>query len=213
MQKLKECCYCDYGNRRPDEWCFIQHRYSSSSDSGSNRYRSKIWIQEIPSSDATGICGCYGRQSFSDRSTWKSDRTECTSGNRYEVRIFRICYRWFTDSDRRNFIYATIGYKLLPNHDVKDEGAFDTEKDFSDVPAWKQWLSLIILVLTLLAMIFEDKIGIKLCISGGIGALLLILTGVISEKEHSNPSILKQSFFLGVHFLLQQLCRKQEPVN
>ena len=82
----------------------IKHRYSSSSDSGSNRYRSKIWIQEIPSSDATGICGCYGRQSFSDRSTWKSDRTECTSGNRYEVRIFRICYRWFTDSDRRNFI-------------------------------------------------------------------------------------------------------------
>ena len=57
--------------------------------------------------------------------------------------------------------YATIGYRLLPNHDVKDEGAFDTEKDFSNVPAWKQWLSLIILILTLLAMIFEDKIGIK----------------------------------------------------
>lgn len=81
--------------------------------------------------------------------------------------------------------YATIGYKLLPSHDVKDDGAFDTTKDFSDVPKWKQWLSLIILVFTLLAMIFEDKIGIKLCISGGIGALLLILTGVISEKGRS----------------------------
>ena len=42
----------------------------------------------------------------------------------------------------------------------------------------------IILILTLLAMIFEDKIGIKLCISGGIGALLLILTGVISGRLH-----------------------------
>ena len=93
--------------------------------------------------------------------------------------------------------YATIGYRLLPNHDVKDEGAFDTEKDFSDVPAWKQWLSLIILVLTLLAMIFEDKIGIKLCISGGIGALLLILTGVISEKDALKSIDLKTIFLFG----------------
>ena len=26
--------------------------------------------------------------------------------------------------------YATIGYRLLPNHDAKDEGAFDTETRF-----------------------------------------------------------------------------------
>ena len=43
-------------------------------------------------------------------------------------------------------------------------------------------LSLVILVLTLLGMIFEKQIGIKLCITGCIGALALILTGVISEK-------------------------------
>lgn len=93
--------------------------------------------------------------------------------------------------------YATIGYKLLPSHDVKDDGAFDTTKDFSDVPKWKQWLSLIILVFTLLAMIFEDKIGIKLCISGGIGALLLILTGVISEKDALKSIDLKTIFLFG----------------
>ena len=93
--------------------------------------------------------------------------------------------------------YATIGYKLLPSHDVKDDGAFDTTKDFSNVPKWKQWLSLIILILTLLAMIFESKIGIKLCISGGIGALLLILTGVISEKDALNSIDLKTIFLFG----------------
>lgn len=49
--------------------------------------------------------------------------------------------------------YATIGFRLLPNHDVQDEGgAFDTEKDFSDVPKWKQILSLVILVGTLIGM-------------------------------------------------------------
>ncbi len=93
--------------------------------------------------------------------------------------------------------YATIGYRLLPSHDVKDDGAFDTTKNFDNVPKWKQWLSLIILVFTLLAMIFEDKIGIKLCISGGIGALLLILTGVISEKDALKSIDLKTIFLFG----------------
>ncbi len=93
--------------------------------------------------------------------------------------------------------YATIGYRLLPNHETQDDGAFDTGKDFSNVPEWKQWLSLVILVLTLLAMIFEDKIGIKLSISGCIGALALILTGVISEKDALKSIDLKTIFLFG----------------
>ena len=94
--------------------------------------------------------------------------------------------------------YATIGFRLLPNHDVQDEGgAFDTEKDFSDVPKWKQMLSLVILVATLIGMIFEDKIGIKLCVTGSIGALLLVLTGVISEKDAIQSIDLKTIFLFG----------------
>ena len=94
--------------------------------------------------------------------------------------------------------YATIGFRLLPNHSVSDEdGTFDTSKDFSDVPRWKQILSLVILLLTLLAMIFEDQIGISLCISGCIGALALILTGVISEKEALKSIDLKTIFLFG----------------
>ena len=93
--------------------------------------------------------------------------------------------------------YATVGYKLLPNREPQDQEDFYTEKDFNQVPAWKQWISLVILVMTLLAMIFEDQIGIKLCISGGIGALLLILTGVISEKEALKSIDLKTIFLFG----------------
>lgn len=94
--------------------------------------------------------------------------------------------------------YATIGFQLLPNHDVQDGGgAFDTEKDFSDVPKWKQILSLVILVATLIGMIFEDKIGIKLCVTGSIGALLLVLTGVISEKDAIQSIDLKTIFLFG----------------
>lgn len=93
--------------------------------------------------------------------------------------------------------YATIGYRLLPNREPKDDGAFDQTQDFSNVPQWKKTLSLVILVLTLAAMVLEDKIGIKLCISGCIGALALILTGVISEKNALKSIDLKTIFLFG----------------
>ncbi len=94
--------------------------------------------------------------------------------------------------------FATIGFKLLPSHDTTDgDSVFDEQRDFSAVPKWKKILSLVILVLTLLAMIFEDKIGVKLAVSGCIGTILLILTGVISEKEALKSIDLKTIFLFG----------------
>lgn len=93
--------------------------------------------------------------------------------------------------------YATIGYHLLPNNEPTDDGAFQEDQDFSNVPKWKQVLSLVILLVTLLAMIFEDVIGIKLCISGCVGAIALILTGVISEKQALKSIDLKTIFLFG----------------
>lgn len=105
--------------------------------------------------------------------------------------------------------YATVGYRFLPNKKVSgDGGTFDDTKNFDDVPKWKQTLSLVILVLTLLAMIFEKKIGIKLCISGCVGALALILTGVISEKDALKSIDLKTIFlFGGTLSLASALCQ------
>ncbi len=94
--------------------------------------------------------------------------------------------------------YATIGFKLLPNHETTDgDSVFDDVKDFSQVPKWKKVLSLVILIVTLLGMIFEDQIGIKLAVTGCIGAILLILTGVISEKEALKSIDLKTIFLFG----------------
>ena len=92
--------------------------------------------------------------------------------------------------------YATIGYKLLPDKQGGD-GAVEEARDFSNVPKWKQVLSVVILILTLAAMIFEDKIGIKLCVSGCVGALALIVTGVISEKDALKSIDLKTIFLFG----------------
>ena len=91
-----------------------------------------------------------------------------------------------------------FGYKFLPDKvDTSGEGIFDETKDFSNVPKWKQTLSLIILLLTLLGMIFEDQIGIKLCVIGCVGALALIVTGVISEKDALLSIDLKTIFLFG----------------
>ena len=94
--------------------------------------------------------------------------------------------------------FALFGYKFLPDKvDTSSEGIFDETKDFSNVPKWKQNLSLIILLLTLLGMIFEDQIGIKLCVVGCVGALALIVTGVISEKDALLSIDLKTIFLFG----------------
>lgn len=50
---------------------------------------------------------------------------------------------------------------------------------------------------TLLGMIFEEQIGIKLCVTGCVGAIALILTGVISEKDALLSIDLKTIFLFG----------------
>lgn len=95
--------------------------------------------------------------------------------------------------------YATIGFKLLPNHETNDndDSVFDEAQDFSKVPKWKKVLSLVILIATLIGMIFEEEIGVKLSITGCVGAILLILTGVISEKNALKSIDLKTIFLFG----------------
>lgn len=94
--------------------------------------------------------------------------------------------------------YATIGFRILPNHDTEeDDSIFDETQDFGSVPKWKKVLSPVILIATLMGMIFEEQIGVKLCITGCVGALLLILTGVISEKDALKSIDLKTIFLFG----------------
>lgn len=76
---------------------------------------------------------------------------------------------------------GVIGYKLVPEREtvllVMDED------DKNDIPAWKQWLSFAVLILTVIGMVFEKKIGISLYVTGIAGALILVLSGVITEQQ------------------------------
>lgn len=76
-----------------------------------------------------------------------------------------------------------VGYKFLPVREPGDDDTFSSSEDFSQIPKWKKTLSLVVLIVSLLAMIFEKQIGIPMYVVAVIGALILVITGVITEKQ------------------------------
>lgn len=91
---------------------------------------------------------------------------------------------------------ATIGFKLLPNHPVEgDEAAAVAGAAAPAAPQWKKTAALVVLIVTVIGMVFESQIGIRLHITGAIGAIVLVLLGVISEKQ-AYQSIDARTIFL-----------------
>lgn len=92
--------------------------------------------------------------------------------------------------------FLTIGYKFLPNNPNSGEvGSVGELRDYSNVPRWKQILSLVVLIATILGMIFEKQTGISLAVAGCIGALVLVVTGVLTEKQ-AYKAIDSQTIFI-----------------
>ena len=93
--------------------------------------------------------------------------------------------------------FIFIGYRLLPNGTESNGTEVEAQKDFSEVPKWKQIISLIVLIVVIGAMIFEEEIGVSIEISSCVGAAFLVLTGVLSEKEALKSIDLKVVLLFG----------------
>lgn len=94
------------------------------------------------------------------------------------------------------FYFLTIGYKFLPATANSGEvGSVGEQRDYSHVPRWKQILSLVVLIATILGMIFEKQTGISLTVAGCIGALVLVFTGELTEKQ-AYKAIDSQTIFI-----------------
>lgn len=91
--------------------------------------------------------------------------------------------------------FAVFGYKLLP--DGSGEEGIGEQRDFGNVPKWKQVMSFVVLTVVIFAMIFENQIGIAVQVSACLGAVVLVLTGVISEKEALKSIDLKVVLLFG----------------
>ena len=79
--------------------------------------------------------------------------------------------------------YATIGKRFLPDAQVINQMV--PLKAMTIIAMYrlgKKWTAAIVLILTVVAMIFEKQLGVKLYVSAWIGALVLVATNVISES-------------------------------
>ena len=93
--------------------------------------------------------------------------------------------------------FVFLGYRFLPDGTAAGGAAVEAQKDFSNVPKWKQVISLVVLIVVIIAMIFEEEIGISIQISSCIGAAFLVLTRVLSEKEALQSIDLKVVLLFG----------------
>ena len=91
--------------------------------------------------------------------------------------------------------FAFIGYRFLPN--TSGEGNADKQRDYSNVPKWKQITSLVVLLVVIWAMIFEEQIGLSLQVSACVGAIVLVALGVIDEKAALKSIDLKVVLLFG----------------
>lgn len=52
--------------------------------------------------------------------------------------------------------FVCFGYKLLTQNQNEAVQNLEEQKDFSNVPKWKQIISLVVLIVVIFAMIFEE---------------------------------------------------------
>ena len=80
-----------------------------------------------------------------------------------------------------------------------DNSKFDdnvhNKNDSNKLDPFKEKIALIIVLATIILMLFENVIGVKMYLIACIGAVLLVLSGVLSEKE-ALESIHQPTIFL-----------------
>lgn len=83
------------------------------------------------------------------------------------------------------FIYMVIfGYRMMPDIDNSTFQDNVKAKDTSSkLSAGKEKLAIFIILATIALMLLEKTIGMKMYITASIGAVVLVLTGILSERE------------------------------
>ena len=89
-----------------------------------------------------------------------------------------------------------FGYKLMPDIDnSKFDDSVHNKNGSDKLDPFKEKIALIIVLATIILMLFENVIGVKMYLIACIGAVLLVLSGVLSEKE-ALESIHQPTIFL-----------------
>lgn len=80
-------------------------------------------------------------------------------------------------------LYYFFGNKLISDREGGKNMASD--QDYSQIPEWKRTFTLVIMVLTIAGMVLKDYLDVlpPIHITACAGAVLLVLAGVLTEKE------------------------------
>ncbi len=79
---------------------------------------------------------------------------------------------------------STVGFKLLPEEPNNElDPSYAKEPDYSAIPSWKRVLAMIVFVGTILAMCFENQIGISVGMTSLIASFIILATGLLTDKE------------------------------
>ena len=81
------------------------------------------------------------------------------------------------------FLWCVAGYKLLPDHPIAEQQEKTDGIIKSDLPSWKEVVTIACLVISVLGMMFVTQLGDIAYVLPGILAFVLLGIGVISWKE------------------------------
>jgi di/tricarboxylate transporter len=102
------------------------------------------------------------------------------------------------------FVWALIGFKLLPDRPITNEGdALEASKEeVALIPKWKETCIYIALIVTVVGLILLSKLGDSGYMIPGAAAVFLLVTGCITFKEVreqiSSPLVLMLAGVIGV---------------
>ena len=80
--------------------------------------------------------------------------------------------------------YAFIGKRFLPDQPKhRPDVNYTKHYNYDHVPVWKKWVAGLVLLGTIVMMILEKETGIPLFVSAWLGALIIVATGTLTEKQ------------------------------
>lgn len=95
---------------------------------------------------------------------------------------------------------ATIGYNLLPNKDPKnvddEESSQQSQTIDTELPIQKNIVGIVIFFATVILMIASSYIGMKSYIFSTAGAILMVICGILTNKEALKSINLNLVFFI-----------------
>jgi len=91
--------------------------------------------------------------------------------------------------------FAFIAYRFLP--DNQDRLTLDLSQRDDDAPTWKKISAVVILLLTVVGMIFEARLGFPVHVIGAVGAILMVLFRIINDQQAYRSIDLQTIFLFG----------------